>query len=226
VNLRLDWCSYQAAKYAVLNWHYSKCMPLGKLATIGVWEDKKFIGAIVFGYGNNQYQGDRFNLTQFQVVELLRVALKNHTAPVTKINRIALQLLKQKNPGLRLVVSYADPEQGHNGAIYQAGNWVYIGTGGSREAFYNEQGKRLHSRRVGKGGVKSIFGQVVKVYDSDKIERRKLKPKYKYLYPLDDAMRKQIEQLRKPYPKRQKDSSEPLDDQSKEGGAAPTLTLQ
>jgi len=45
VELKLDWCSYQAAKYAVENWHYSKCMPVGKLVKIGVWEDKKYIGA-------------------------------------------------------------------------------------------------------------------------------------------------------------------------------------
>ena len=44
VDLRLDWCSYEAAKYAVEHWHYSKRMPKSKLAKIGVWEDGEFIG--------------------------------------------------------------------------------------------------------------------------------------------------------------------------------------
>ena len=35
-------------------------------------------------------------------------------------------------------------------------------------------------------------------------EYRDLEPKHKYLFPLDDAMRKQIEPLRKPYPKRER----------------------
>ena len=44
VELKLDWCSYEAAKYACEHWHYSKCMPVGKTVKIGVWENKKYIG--------------------------------------------------------------------------------------------------------------------------------------------------------------------------------------
>ena len=29
-DLKLDWCSYQAAKWAVEHWHYSKTMPVAK----------------------------------------------------------------------------------------------------------------------------------------------------------------------------------------------------
>ena len=183
--LKLDWCSHEAAKYAVEHWHYSRCMPVGKLDKIGVWENGKFIGCVIFGYGNNQYQGNQFGLVQIQICELLRVALTTHQSSVTRIVKIAIKMLKELNPGLRLIVSYADPEQGHNGAIYQGGNWAFIGTGGSNEAFYNDQGKRIHSRLVGKGGIKNVFGRNIATYDSDKTEKRKLLPKYKYIFPLD-----------------------------------------
>jgi hypothetical protein len=226
MNLRLDWCSYEAAKYAVMHWHYSKGMPLGKLVKIGVWENDIFIGAVIFGYGNNQYQGDAYGLKQIEICELLRVALTKHISSVTQIVAISLKMLKKSNVGLRMVLSYADPEQGHNGAIYQAGNWVFIGTGGSNEAYFTSNGKRLHSRRVGKGGIKSIFGKNIIVYDSDKIEHRKLLPKYKYLYPLDDAMRKQIEPLRKPYPKRGTgEIDNAAQSNAQTGGASPTVPL-
>lgn len=49
--LKLDWCSHEAAKYAVEHWHYSKCMPKSKLAKVGVWEDDRFIGVVMFGVG-------------------------------------------------------------------------------------------------------------------------------------------------------------------------------
>ena len=226
IDLKLDWCSYEAAKYAVEHWHYSKCMPIGKLVKIGVWEDGKFIGTIIFGYGNNQFQGVAYGLVQTQICELLRVALSEHKTPVTKISSIALKMLKQSNKGIRLVVSYADPEQGHNGAIYQAGNWAFIGTGGSNEAFYDDNGKRIHSRLVGKGGVKNVFGKVIKTFNSDTTTKRKLEPKYKYLFPLDDAMRKQIEPLRKPYPKRDTGETDNAPQTNAEtGGASPTVSL-
>jgi hypothetical protein len=50
--------------------------------------------------------------------------------------------------------------------------------------------------------------------------------KYRYLMPLDEAMRKQIEPLRKPYPKREKATIEPSAIHAEEGGEAPTFTLQ
>lgn len=126
VDLKIDWCSFEAAKYAVLRWHYSKCMPIGKLVKVGIWENKKFIGAVIFGYGNNQYQGNKFGLKQTQICELLRVALTEHRTPVTRIVSIALKMLKQSNHGIRCVVSYADPEQGHNGAIITPINKIFF----------------------------------------------------------------------------------------------------
>jgi hypothetical protein len=41
VDLKVDFCSYEAAKYAVEHWHYSKTMPAGKTVKIGAWEDDK-----------------------------------------------------------------------------------------------------------------------------------------------------------------------------------------
>ncbi|HMN13732.1 MAG TPA: protein Mom [Bellilinea sp.] len=226
MNLRLDWCSHEAAKYAVEHWHYSRCMPIGKLVKIGVWENEQFIGCVIFGYGNNQYQGNQFGLIQTQICELLRVALTKHETTVTKIVKIALRMLKESNAGIRLVVSYADPEQGHNGGIYQGGNWAFIGVGGSDEAFYNKRGERIHSRLVGKGGKKNVFGRVISTYDSDTTTKRKLLKKYKYVYPLDNEMRKQIEPLRKPYPKRGRGETDNAPQSNEEtGGASPTRPL-
>ena len=218
VNLRLDWCSYQAAKYAVINYHYSKRMPRYKQVYIGVWEDGQFKGVIIFGLSICPHLGNAFNIKSIEVAELTRIALKEHHTPVSKLCSVALRMIKKQSPGLRLIVSYADSMQGHNGAIYQAGNWVYIGEYGQSKQYYFRGAWRNDSSMF------RLFRDHPEVKRG--ITTRELPPKYKYLYPLDDAMRKQIEQLRKPYPKRQKDSSEPLDDQSKEGGAAPTLTLQ
>jgi hypothetical protein len=50
--------------------------------------------------------------------------------------------------------------------------------------------------------------------------------KHRYLMPLDDAMREQIEPLRQPYPKRVRSAdSGTSGDQPEGGGATPTRTL-
>lgn len=222
--LHLDWCSHEAAKYAVEHWHYSKCMPVGKLVKVGVWEDGQFIGVVVFGQGNNQFQGQSLGISIQEICELTRVAMRAHKCSVTRVVKLALMMLKRQCPGLRCVFSYADPEQGHVGSIYQGGNWVFVGTGGSSEAFFGKDGKRLHSRVVSASGVKDHFGKVKPCVRKDECTVKKLAPKYKYLMPLDAEMREKVQKLAKPYPKRVKQATS--SDQEGSGGASPTHPLQ
>lgn len=225
MSLRLDWCSHEAAKFAVLNWHYSKTMPVGKMVKVGVWEDEAFIGAIIFGLGGGGAgDGRSFGLARnFQVAELERIALRAHRAPVTRIASIAIRMLTKQSPGIRLLVSYADPGAGHAGGIYQAGNWVFVGQTSDDWCMVDSNGKRYHSR-IARDHVQ--FG-IPKTLNVDGMTKVPLPGKLKYLYPLDDEMRARIAPLAKPYPKRVRSiGSDAAGVQLVEGGAIPTRTLQ
>lgn len=199
--LKIDWASHEAAKYACINWHYSKCLPVGKLVKVGAWEGGKFIGVVIFGRGATPNLGKPYNLGQEECVELVRIALTKHERPVSRIASLAMKFLSRSNPKLRLIVSFADQSQGHHGGIYQAGNWVYNGQGDPAK-FYMIRGKLTHPRSIGaKGLVQNIHGA------------RQLDPsatvvdvpgKHRYLMPLDADMRAKIMPLAKPYPKRPK----------------------
>lgn len=214
-DLKIDWATYEAAKHAVLNWHYSQAMPGGKLVKVGAWENGKFIGVVLFGKGANCNLGRPFKLTQIEACELVRIALRDHITPVSKIVAIAIRFLKKQNPGLRLIISYADPIQGHHGGIYQAGNWIYQGK--SRPAIKIwHKGKWAHGKTVYNTGV-----------DQVNLPKKMIEGKHAYLMPLDKAMRKQILPLSKPYPKRaSSDTGDTPDHQSGKGGSIPTDALQ
>ncbi len=220
-DLRLDWCSYQAAKWAVEHWHYSKRLPMPPLVKIGVWERGRFIGCVLFAHGANNSIGREYGLTQLQACELVRVALKDHDNTVSRIVSIAVKMLQSQSAGLRLVVSYADSEKNHHGGIYQAMGWVYVGRGqGSREFLHD--GRWKHNREVTSGA----FGGSRKVIDYQSLPQRVTLGKHKYLYPLDDAMRQQIEPLRKPYPKRERgEIDNAAESNPQTGGASPTRSL-
>ena len=222
--LRVDWCSFEAAKYAVLNWHYSKSMPSGKLAKFGVWGDKRFAGTVIFGRGTIYKIGMPFGMGQTEVVELVRVALTDHSSPVSRIVRIALSMLKRQSPGLRVVVSFADPEQDHIGVIYQAGNWAYLGRPDRARRHMVVLGKREHSRTIGaRYGTHDLAWLRQNV--DPKAQYTGSIGKHKYAIGLDPLARALLRPMSKPYPKRPKDSSEPPLHHSGEGGAAPTRTL-
>ena len=222
--LKIDWATHEAAKYACENWHYSKCMPVNKLVKVGVWENNKFIGVVIFGCGASSSLGKSYGLSKTEVCELVRIALTKHITPVSRIVAIALKFLKRTNPKLKLVISFADPRQNHHGGIYQAGGWIYSGLSeksGAREYFID--GKWTHER-----SAKEKFGRVGQwLIDTHNIQARPYTRKHRYLMPLDEKMRRQISKLAKPYVKRAGSIvADVSGDHSEEGGSIPTPALQ
>lgn len=201
-------CSMRAAKYAVQKWHYSGHGPIGKMVRYGVWEAGVFIGTVIFSSGNTPLLGMRYGLKQTQVCELSRVALDEHDNPVSKVISIAINLLRKSNPGLKLIISFADTNQGHLGKIYQAGNWIYAGATNIERA-YLWKGKILHKRTLtGCLRINQSWGNymhkdheaIKEAFYQKKLKRITLKPKHRYLMPLCKQMREQIEKLAQPYP--------------------------
>lgn len=231
--LWLDWCSYEAAKYACHHWHYSGCVPNQKTVKIGVWERGQFIGCVLFGDGVNAGMFSPYGLSYETGCELVRVALRSHVAPVSRIVSIALRMLKQCCPKLRLVLSFADSEKGHVGGIYQAGNWLYAGMTEPADE-YIVNGVRIHGRalrstrsthRLKNFPALNIFEWTKKVIDPN-IRRVEGSSKHRYLMPLDAEMRVKLRPLARPYPKRATsvDSDAPAN-HAGEGGANPTVAL-
>jgi hypothetical protein len=203
-DLRIDWATHAAAKYACENWHYSGCLPMPPLVKIGVWENEKYIGCVLFGRGASPKLGAAYNLKQTECVELVRIAMTNHNAPVSRVVRLAVLFLKKNSPELRLIVSFADPSAGHYGGVYQAGNWIYCGQSAKKFDYVGPDGKTYLSRQVSESGVIRQFGKVTKVYKRSECKAVPVLGKHRYLMPLDDDMRARIMPLAKAYPKRVK----------------------
>jgi len=225
MRLKLDWVSQEAARYAVMHWHYSQRMPSGKpgkVARIGVWEDGRFCGAVLFGSGNFQCC-QPYKLHHTEVCELARVALSCHDTPVSRIVSIAVRMLRARNPGLRLIVSFADTSQGHHGGIYQAGGWVYVGA--SFDRVYRILGTVSHAR-----STHHRYGTASLAWLRQNVDPRAeciiTEPKHKYLMPLTPETRARIQPLSLPYPKRaESKAGVALVDQTREGGSTPTSAL-
>lgn len=212
--LKIDWATHEAARYAVENWHYSRTMPKSKLVKFGVWEDGKYVGVVVYGVGATSELVKRYGLNSIEGCELVRVALTSHRTEVSRIIAITLRLLKKSFKGLRLVVSFADPAQGHHGGIYQAGGWIYSGMSAvSDEYIYKGKQWQGRSFRNSYKGMEN-HPDVVKVKGTAKL---------RYLMPLDVGIRDRIVSLSKSYPKRTKEQD--AGNHPALGGVTPTRAL-
>lgn len=194
--LKLDWCSHEAAVYATKHWHYSGSMPAGKTVKIGVWEDKKFIGCVIYSRGANNNLLKPYGLACTEGCELTRIALSSHSHPVSRIIKVSLVLLKKLCPEIRLIISFTDSRQNHHGGVYQAANWIYNGYMETTPDYWLN-GRWMHQRTVNQ-----IFGSLKAIPRDTK--KRPGGTRLRYILPLDEEMRRMIEPMRKKYPKRVK----------------------
>lgn len=213
--LEIKTVSHTAAKYACEQWHYSKCMPAGKCIKYGVFEDSKYRGVVIFSRGANNNLLKPYGLKTTEGCELSRVALSNHKNTVTKIISICFKLIKKSNPDIRLVISFADTAQGHEGKIYQAGNWLYLGAVKSTPDYFYK-GKWRHQR-----SINSLLGSLKHLPANTKLREGSLKHRYCYLID------KQLTPIINKFIKKRGSSSkvECQTFQSEDGGSIPTDPL-
>ncbi len=201
-DLMLDFCSHEAAKHAVMRWHYSHAMPAAKLVRFGVWEGGRFVGAILYGSGANRHLASPFGLESIEACELVRVALAGgREHPTSRCLAISLKILKRHCPGLKAIVSYADTKEGHLGTIYQATNWLFRRCRQS-QPYLKVRGKIEHPRslydRYGPGGQSLDW---LRANVDPNARRVEMPDKLKYVWCYDAKLRKKLAVVAKPYPK-------------------------
>lgn len=193
-------CPVAHARWAVKYFHYSKKMPTHTWR-FGVWENNKFVGVVLFGVGATPHIASPFGLKASEVGELVRVALSSHRTSTSKIVMLCVRMLRKTSPGVRLLVSYADSEQGHLGTLYQACGWTYIGP--TFQQYIVLGGVMQHPRTLGsKYGKNGQSIASLRKFVDPKAHRVEKPPKHKYVYALDPALRQLIEGMKLPYPKK------------------------
>jgi hypothetical protein len=137
------------AKPWIVHRHYAKKMPCVQYA-YGLFENKQLKGVVTYGQPPNP-QPRKCCGSEYAhlVLELNRLCVDcdKKNASSILVGR-SLRLL----PSPSIVVSYADPNQGHVGYIYQATNWVFTGEGGGAVELYLN-GVRLNERTLDHKGI-------------------------------------------------------------------------
>ena len=206
--MKLVKASYKAIKYACLNFHYAKSVPVNVFGYSVFNEKNEWCGVIVYGHGSNNNIAKPFGLKIGEVLELVRVALNGKQEFTSKAIAMSLKLIKKDIPLCKLVVSYADLDQNHIGIIYQATNWYFVGIKmeNKKDGSYIINGKRVHGRTVSdmckRRGLPKTMENIKKVYKTDDVKPYFTKGKIKYLYPLCNETRRLCEALKQDYIKK------------------------
>jgi Ni,Fe-hydrogenase III small subunit len=113
------------ANYLIMNVHYAKRKPSITYA-FGLFENENLVGVVTYGTpaSSTLLRGVCGEEWASNVLELNRLVLVNNKPlEASRLVGASLQLL----PKPKIVVSYADTKQSHEGIVYQATNFLYTG---------------------------------------------------------------------------------------------------
>lgn len=132
--------------------HYLHREPRAKFAFGLINLDKQMVGACTYGMPPMMLNK---KFAPYPCFDLNRVALKEHKEK-NLVSWFINQTLQRFPVQPAIIVSYADPNVGHAGTIYQALNFVYTGRGKPTERFVVD-GKVVPARTlVHRYGTRSI----------------------------------------------------------------------
>ena len=124
-------------------------MPAGTKLALGAFLCDRLIGAATFGVGpmsghrllRDARAVDGITLTRF-------VLLPERPAnAASRILGVVLRMIRRETDK-KFVLTYADPEHGHHGGIYQAAGFLYVGASEPQPALDLGDGVPRHSRSV------------------------------------------------------------------------------
>ena len=196
--MKLTIANNKAIRYACMTFHYAKSVPVNTLGYNVYNDNDEWCGVILYGTGANNAIASPFGMHQGEVLELVRAALNGKQECTSKAVAMSLKQLHKDCPLCKLVVSYADCDQSHLGTIYQATNWLYVGTmmKNTKDSSWIINGKRYHGRVISTwvkqhGGLKGLTREqfLRKYYDANAVEYV-TQGKHKYLMPMNKQVRK------------------------------------
>lgn len=191
-------CTRNNIKPFLIDIHYAKRIPVVMYA-FGLYHKNELVGVITYGTPPSPTLckgicGEEYT---HHVLELNRLCLKyNRKNEASMLVMGSMKFLEKP----KIIVSFADTEQSHEGYVYQATNFLYTGVTTKRKE-WREVGKNTHSRSITK-----MHTLEERIADPERFYMKDRSSKHRYIYFLGDKRQKKeyLKNLKYPiqeYPK-------------------------
>lgn len=184
-------CEFALVRRFVEAHHYSHSVNGVKISQcFQVTHADRLVGGVIFG-ALSTTAWKRFSDAERKVLELRRLVLLDEAGHNSESRVVGwcLRWLKRHVPAVEVVVSYADPAQGHQGGIYRAANFRYLGVGAADTGFRDpETGKVYHSRALRtkyKGDYKPFVKRLRAKHAAGLLEKQALPGKHCFIYAMN-----------------------------------------
>lgn len=202
--IRISQIPSKEAEPWLISRHYAKRLCPISFA-FGAWRGSEIIGVVTYGTPASSPLRRGICGIQWQenVIELNRLCCDNIPNLASVIVGRSLRML----PTPKIVVSYADTEQGHIGYVYQATNFIYTGLSAKRTNWKVKGKEHLHGATIAdeSRGYENRVEYMREKYGNDfYLEERSRKHRYVFFCGTKkqkNDMKKCLKYDIQPYPK-------------------------
>jgi hypothetical protein len=134
----------------VEKWHYSKTVK-GLHCTLyfGLFSEGSLIGAMMYGKLAMPGVYKKYVDNEDELIELRRLCCIDKTPRNTESYFVGKTIKWIKNnTKIKKIISYADPHYGHQGIIYKASNFQYLGVTSPGRYIIDKDGNRKHDKTI------------------------------------------------------------------------------
>lgn len=189
------------ANAIILAKHYSRRIVVNAYVHLGVFVGGELMGALQLGHAMNPrgMAGIVANTASGGYLELNRMWLDDRAARNSESRAIAyaVRYIRRACPSVRWLQTFADERLGRFGVVYQAANFLYVGSHKTR--FYELDGETYHEMLLtahGKGGKR---GRHLRA-NLQRAVRREFR-QFRYVLLLKNSARRDLCLKPRPYPK-------------------------
>lgn len=190
------------ARAVITAHHYSRRAVNNSYIHLGVFREGAMEGVLQFGYALNPARAGKVvrDTVQGQYLELNRMWLSD-AAPRNSESRAisyAVKFIRRACPSVAWIQSFADERCGGLGVVYQASNFLYLGS--HQTTFYVLDGEIYHkilATTDRKGGGRGEYLRA----NLHRAEKQTLR-QFRYIYFIKTDWQKRLNMAVQPYPKR------------------------
>jgi hypothetical protein len=194
---------HSIARQICIKKHYLHSYPGGSVLNFGIFASDHLLGVAVLGVGPANLHCLFRDAQGHQVLCLTRLWLDDRLGRNSESRSLAIILrqLRQHQSLVKVIVAYSDPMAGHDGGIYRAVGFLYLGQSTAMPKYQLPDGRAYHSRSLSHSfGTHSLrhfqsYGVTVELLSQAS--------KFVYIALIDPTWRERLLRLPQPYPKRE-----------------------
>mgnify|MGYP000612949763 FL=1 len=146
----VDQVKFKTIRDFIEKWHYSKTVK-GLHCTLyfGMFSEGNLIGAMMYGKLAMPGVSKKYVENEDELIELRRLCCIDKTPRNTESYFVGktIKWIK-RNTKIKKIISYADPHYGHQGIIYKASNFEYLGITSPGRFIVDKDGCRKHDKTI------------------------------------------------------------------------------